>query len=90
MNWIDTIYARPSGRNSQQVIAFVATAMLNMPKRVIVWLVRGLLDWQRERMERAQLRGMSEHMLKDLGITRWQADGMARAPWARKDFRKPR
>jgi len=89
MNWIDTIYARPSGRNSQQVIALAAAAMLKMPGRVIVWLVRGLLDWQRQRMERAQLRGMSERMLKDMGITRGQADEMARVPWSRKSFRTP-
>ncbi|MBT3700488.1 MAG: DUF1127 domain-containing protein [Alphaproteobacteria bacterium] len=41
-------------------------------------------------MERAALRNMDEHMLKDIGITRGQADYMARDRWVHRDIRKAR
>ena len=88
MNWIDTISGQPVGKSSRLALASQALNVIMSPKRAVVWLFHGLLDWHRDRAERAVLRGMDERMLKDIGITRGQADHMASIPWERRNIRK--
>jgi len=87
MNWIDTIHSRPVGKSFRLVLADMIFAA---PKRMVVSLVREILNWHRDLVERQQLRDMSEHVLKDVGLTRGQADQMANQPWPRRDIRKTR
>lgn len=43
-----------------------------------------LVAWQRRAEERRQLRRLSDHQLKDMGLTRAEAEEMARRPvWSR-------
>ena len=91
MNWIDTIYGQSLGNLShlmQASPASVTKLILKAPNRVIKFVLRTILNWHDDRLERAQLLGLSEHMLKDLGISRGQAVQMAQDRWLRRDIRK--
>jgi len=91
MNWIDTISGQSLGKLSQlmQVSpASVTKLILNAPKRVIKFVFRMVLNWHYDRLERGQLLGLSEYMLKDLGISRGQAVHMAGERWLRRDILK--
>ena len=97
MNWIDTITSQSFGKSAQPATVnmvpenrTLASIVINLPKRVIVSVVRGLLNWHHDNVERAELRGLNEHILRDIGITRGQADEMARDRWVRRDIRKAR
>lgn len=47
-------------------------------------LFEGLVAWQRRAEERRQLRRLTDHQLKDMGLTRAAAEEMARrAVWSR-------
>ena len=47
-------------------------------------LVDGLLALQRQSEERIQLRRLTDHQLRDMGLTRGEAEEMARrVPWTR-------
>ncbi len=47
-------------------------------------LFDGLVAWQRREEERRQLRRLTDHQLKDMGLTRAEAEEMARrAVWSR-------
>ncbi|MBT3789873.1 MAG: DUF1127 domain-containing protein [Alphaproteobacteria bacterium] len=91
MNWIDTIHSRPIGKSSRLTAVTMVpktNTILNAPKRVIKSVIHGLMNWHYDRMECEILRGMNEHTLKDVGITRGQADQMARDRWVHRDIRK--
>ena len=45
----------------------------------------GLVSWQRQAEERAQLRKLTDSQLRDIGLSRREAEGMARkAGWSRR------
>jgi uncharacterized protein YjiS (DUF1127 family) len=93
MNWIDTIQTHSIGKSSRlKAISLVSETetIFNAPKRVVLSIIHVLLNWHRDRMERTALRTMDEHMLKDIGVTRGQADHMARDRWIHRDIRKLR
>jgi len=53
--------------------------------RAPMLLIEGLASWQHQAEERAQLRRLSEAQLHDLGLSRKEAEGMARkASWSRR------
>ena len=93
MNWIDTMQTLSIGKSSRlKAITLVSETetIFNAPKRFVLSVIHVLLNWHHDRMERFALRNMDEHMLKDIGITRGQADHMARDRWVHRDIRKLR
>ena len=59
----------------------IAGALLRAP----VTLFDGLISWQAQADERARLRRLSDHQLQDMGLTRADAEAMARkAVWSRR------
>ena len=93
MNWIDTMRGQSLGNLlhlMQASPASMAKLILNAPKRVIKFVFRMVVNWHYDRVERAELLGLSEHMLKDMGISRGQAVQMAHDRWFRRDIRKNR
>jgi len=64
----------------RELTGAVAAAVLSAP----VALFDGLLAWQRRNAERAQLLRLTDHQLRDLGLTREQTEEMARKlRWSR-------
>jgi uncharacterized protein YjiS (DUF1127 family) len=48
-------------------------------------LFNGLLAWQRQSEERAHLRRLTDYQLRDIGLTRSEAEGIARKiSWSRR------
>jgi uncharacterized protein YjiS (DUF1127 family) len=99
MNCTDTIQSQVpkgtlrAGKNSRLTAVTQVSqtnTILNSVKRVIMSVLHVLLNWHHDRMERVTLRSMDERMLKDIGITRNQADHMAAIPWERRNVRKAR
>ncbi|MDJ0942538.1 MAG: DUF1127 domain-containing protein [Kiloniellales bacterium] len=46
-------------------------------------IIEGLLLWQERAAQRRALAGLDDHLLKDMGITRAEADREARKPFWR-------
>lgn len=66
-NWIDTIDGGPAfGRSVRKLASAIGTA----PGRMVVRMVDLCLTWQMRSLERQQLRSLSEHTLKDIGLSR--------------------
>lgn len=70
----------PAVPGASEVTGSLAAAVLKAPAMVF----DGLLAWQRQSEERAQLRRLTDHQLRDMGLTREAAEEMARKPlWTR-------
>lgn len=77
-----TVYRKPQAPlpASRELTGAIAAAVLRAP----VALFDGLLAWQHRNQERAQLLRLTDHQLRDMGLTREEAEKMARKPrWSR-------
>ena len=68
----------PLPRPPENFDGFAATR-----SEVFNWLVETLLIWQERAAERAHLASLDDRILKDIGISRSQADIEARKPFWR-------
>jgi len=79
-NWIDTIDGGAAlGRSVRKLASAIGTA----PGHLAVRLTDMLLNWQARSMERQQLRSLSEHTLKDIGLSRADTTAEADKPFWR-------
>lgn len=69
-HWIDTKSSQPGSRFG----GWVFTSLLSR-------MIEALYSWQTRASERHQLMTMDDRMLKDIGISRSQADEEARKPF---------
>ncbi len=63
------------------------------PRRSLWQLLRARIEqWRRQRLAAEELAGLSDHMLADIGLTRWEveAGGRGRPPRARGALPHPR
>ncbi|MBT4889315.1 MAG: DUF1127 domain-containing protein [Rhodospirillales bacterium] len=68
-----------NAQRNVEVITPLANQMASLP----TYLVETLVTWQRRSMERTQLKNMSEHLLRDMGISREQAQKEINRPFWR-------
>jgi uncharacterized protein YjiS (DUF1127 family) len=66
-NWIDTI---DGGSALNRSVRKLALAFGTAPGRLVVRTVELFLTWQIRSLERQQLRSLSDHTLKDIGLSR--------------------
>ncbi len=57
----------------------LGAALLTLPERI----ADALYEWQRRASERHHLRQLSDHMLKDIGLSRFDVERMAGKPFWR-------
>ncbi len=78
----NTAFRKPSPAvlSPSELTGTFAGALLRAP----VTLFGALIEWQQQSEERARLRRLPDHQLRDVGLTRAEVNAMARKPsWSR-------
>lgn len=72
---------QPALPGASELTGGFAGALLRAP----VVLFDAMVSWQHQAEERARLRKMGDHQLRDMGLTRGEAEKMAnKAVWSRR------
>ena len=70
---------REASRTS--LVDFGATGLLGLVRRRVAITSRYVVVWARRRRQRQQLKDLDDHLLRDIGISRAQADREMRKPF---------
>ncbi len=81
--------ATPAIAGGRGALPSIVTIVLKSVHTVMVRVADGVMAWQERRRQRRALMSFSEHMLKDIGVSRADAEREATRPFWPLDGRLP-